>query len=299
MDSAEKLGKAFKLGVAFSLGKKSKSRIAKDADKWITVKPNGQQNTGRPVLIDDQTGEIKAGMGGRFTGYRINEARKSFTGPRITEKQRESAKQNSGNFGKQAKAKKAKTAENRKRKIDQKEAVNRESDAKTWTALPPESRRLKTPIAVKKETEKAYQVETESGKQWIPKSVCHVTPDGMVVGLENWWANRNGFGNRLREMTRSQYEAIQQKEQKKLQEYEAQEHQYLQQKGLKKVKVPFDDKNDSLNYVTIGNQRYQVVERKGWTRVQEGDEEKFGPHLKGRERSNAYWAYIRPVKFDE
>ena len=297
MDDAKKLGEAFKYGLAFSEGYKKRRGIAQD-DKWITVKPNGENAKGHPVLLGDN-GEIKGGMGGKFNGEKLSEARKSFTGPRITEAQRESAKQNSGNPEQQAKARKAKTAESRKRKTDQKEAVNRESDANTWTALPPEARRLKTPITVKKETEKAYQVETESGKQWIPKSVCHVTPDGIVIGLEDWWAKRNGWSDRLREMTRSQFEAIQQKEHEKLQAYEAQEQQYLQQNGLKKVKVPFGGENDSLNYVTIGNQRYKVVERKGWSQVQEGDAEKFGPHLRGRERSQAYWAYVKPVKDDE
>lgn len=297
MNDAKKLGEAFKYGLAFSEGYKQRRGIAQD-DKWITVKPNGENAKGRPVLLGDN-GEIKGGMGGKFNGEKLSEARKSFTGPRITETQRESAKQNSENLEQQAKAKKAKTSENRKRKAEQKEAVKRESDANTWTVLPPEVRRLKTPFAVKKETEKAYQVETESGKQWIPKSVCHVTPDGMVIGLEDWWAKRNGWSDRLRDMTRSQFEAIQQKEQEKLQAYEAQEQQYLQQNGLKKVKVPFGGENDSLNYVTIGNQRYKVVERKGWSQVQEGDVEKFGPHLKGRERSQAYWAYVKPVKDDE
>lgn len=27
--------------------------------------------------------------------------------------------------------------------------------------------------------------------------------------------------------------------------------------------------------------------------------DKFGPHLKGRERSQAYWAYVKPVNGDE
>lgn len=45
-------------------------------DKWITVKPNGPQNTGRPVLIGEG-GEIKAGMGGKFNGQKIGEIKKS------------------------------------------------------------------------------------------------------------------------------------------------------------------------------------------------------------------------------
>lgn len=54
-----------------------------DEDKWITVKPNGEENKGRPVRIDGETGVIKAGMGGKFNGQKISEARKSFTGPRV------------------------------------------------------------------------------------------------------------------------------------------------------------------------------------------------------------------------
>lgn len=88
-EKAKKLGKAFKLGLSFARGRRF-SGVAMDADKWITVKPNGESNTGRPVLIDGETGEVKAGMGGKFNGQKISEARKSFSGPRITQKQRAS-----------------------------------------------------------------------------------------------------------------------------------------------------------------------------------------------------------------
>ena len=40
---------------------------AEDEDRWITVKPNGEENKGRPVKIDEN-GEIKAGMGSKFKG---------------------------------------------------------------------------------------------------------------------------------------------------------------------------------------------------------------------------------------
>ena len=56
--------------------------ITQDADKRITVKPNGPENKGSHVKIDDATGEVKAGMGGKFTGQRISEVRKDFTGPK-------------------------------------------------------------------------------------------------------------------------------------------------------------------------------------------------------------------------
>lgn len=63
---------------------KMRRKKAMDAkDRWITVKPNGEEHKGRHVKIDGETGEIKAGMGGRFNGQKISEARKSFIGARI------------------------------------------------------------------------------------------------------------------------------------------------------------------------------------------------------------------------
>ena len=56
--------------------------FAKDADKWITVHPNGSQGKGRPALIDGETGRVKGGMGGKFNGQKISEVRKSFRGPK-------------------------------------------------------------------------------------------------------------------------------------------------------------------------------------------------------------------------
>lgn len=53
----------------------------KDADKWITVHPNGPDSTGSHVKVGEG-GEIKAGMGGKFNGEKIGEVRKGFTGPK-------------------------------------------------------------------------------------------------------------------------------------------------------------------------------------------------------------------------
>lgn len=41
-------------------------------DNWVTVKPNGPDNPGRPVLLGEG-GEVKAGMGGKFNGKKISE----------------------------------------------------------------------------------------------------------------------------------------------------------------------------------------------------------------------------------
>ena len=52
---------------------KMRRKKAMDAkDRWITVKPNGEENKGRHVKIDGKTGEIKAGMGGKHKGEKIN-----------------------------------------------------------------------------------------------------------------------------------------------------------------------------------------------------------------------------------
>lgn len=43
-----------------------------DGNRWITVHPNGKDNKGTPVKLDEETGEIKAGMGGKFNGRHIS-----------------------------------------------------------------------------------------------------------------------------------------------------------------------------------------------------------------------------------
>jgi len=55
------------------------SAFAADADKWITVKPNGAEHKGAHVKVGEG-GEIKAGMGGKFNGEKLGEVRKDFTG---------------------------------------------------------------------------------------------------------------------------------------------------------------------------------------------------------------------------
>ena len=76
---ARQLGKAFRLGYAFSRGQSYRKGIAEDEGKWITVHPNGKGMTktgdkakGQPVLIDGETGEVLGGMGGKFKGKHIS-----------------------------------------------------------------------------------------------------------------------------------------------------------------------------------------------------------------------------------
>lgn len=113
----KRIALAFALGRAFGLGRAFARLhgLAQDADKWITVHPNGPENKGTPVRIDADTGEIKAGMGGKFNGQKLSEARKDFTGPRVTGEQRKTAKSNSDAEAKKAaEAKKKAEAEAKK-----------------------------------------------------------------------------------------------------------------------------------------------------------------------------------------
>ena len=64
---------------------KARRLLAMDS-RWITVKPNGSENKGSPVKIDE-SGRIEAGMGGKFNGEKINEVRKSFVGAKTPSKE--------------------------------------------------------------------------------------------------------------------------------------------------------------------------------------------------------------------
>lgn len=60
---AKNAGRAYRLGRAFADGRRySRRQLAEDAAEWITVKPNGQNGKGRPVLIDGETGKVLGGM---------------------------------------------------------------------------------------------------------------------------------------------------------------------------------------------------------------------------------------------
>jgi len=51
-----------------------------DADRWITVKPNGAEHKGAHIKLDE-SGRIVAGAGGKFNGEKLTEIRKDFAGP--------------------------------------------------------------------------------------------------------------------------------------------------------------------------------------------------------------------------
>lgn len=64
-------------------------------NRWITVKPNGPDNKGAPVQIDDQ-GRVVKGMGGKFNGEKISEVRKDFSGPKTPKEGRKAESPSAG-----------------------------------------------------------------------------------------------------------------------------------------------------------------------------------------------------------
>ena len=79
-ERAEELGRAFRLGMAWGKG----VSMAQDEAKWITVHPNGTGANangdpikGRPLLIDDETGSILGGMGGKGKGKKLTDFKTS------------------------------------------------------------------------------------------------------------------------------------------------------------------------------------------------------------------------------
>ena len=79
-EKAGKIGRAFALGYVYGHG----MLMAQDEAKWITVHPNGtganangEQIKGRPLLIDDETGSILGGMGGKGKGKKLTDFKTS------------------------------------------------------------------------------------------------------------------------------------------------------------------------------------------------------------------------------
>ena len=79
-EKAGKIGRAFRLGMAWGKG----VSMAQDEAKWITVHPNGTGANangdpikGRPLLIDDETGTILGGMGGKGKGKKLTDFKTS------------------------------------------------------------------------------------------------------------------------------------------------------------------------------------------------------------------------------
>lgn len=92
LEKARQMGRAYAMGLAYMLGKAVKAGrryaagYAQDEAKWITVHPNGKgvnangdDIKGSHVLIDDESGKVLGGMGGKFTGKKISSIGKKKT----------------------------------------------------------------------------------------------------------------------------------------------------------------------------------------------------------------------------
>ena len=87
-ETARIMGRAFTLGYAFGQGMRQGDTaaaadcgVAQDEARWITVHPNGEgEGKGRPALIDSESGTVLGGMGGKFNGKKITEARSAKSG---------------------------------------------------------------------------------------------------------------------------------------------------------------------------------------------------------------------------
>ncbi len=77
-------------------------RLGADGERWITVRPNGANATGRPALIDSDTGEVKAGMGGKFNGRNIDDIPRGKNPHPVTEKKYQARQQRQATTGGEA-----------------------------------------------------------------------------------------------------------------------------------------------------------------------------------------------------
>lgn len=186
---------------------------------WITVHPHGPGTKGVPVKLDKETGEILAGMGGKFNGKHISEATSSpdvGAGLKIA---REKAVESGW-----------KQKKERKKVTTKKKTSESSKSGKAFSIFPTPPVPLKegfevvvspfyaayarqykkrefedSGISVLKETEKAYLVVYADDEQhwdgnemeftltkWIPKSVVQVENE-KVIGMKPWFAKKEGF----------------------------------------------------------------------------------------------------------
>lgn len=200
-------------------------------------------------------------------------------------------------------AEKAKKAAERKQKNAErkkiKESIEREKNRDTWSQIPDDMVRLKEPQLIKKQTEKAIQYKNSEGeKVWIPKSVAKLNEEGVLIGLRDWFATKNyrTLEKDVYPLTWSQREHMDQRSAEKLQAYIEKENEYLKQNGL--VKRKFSRKDYDSDYVTLGNQRYKIVEQKARSTITKKDIEMW-PYLAGELDRSARWYYLKPVKNEE
>ena len=198
-------------------------------DAWITVHPNS--GVGRPVLLGDD-GTIKAGMGGKFNGQRIDLIPRAQKAPpsangvvsRISTRYNIASPTGGGNAMNTSGASNAKVVQGvtvtpRMTRILEREDMKPEDlsgdelkllksydDAQTVREknyeIPSSQTRLKAPLRVIGETEKGYKVTGTLlsdphvmggyGSDVVPKSRVTMK-DGHVIGAEPWLTKKFVF----------------------------------------------------------------------------------------------------------
>lgn len=149
---------------------KARRLLAQD-NKWITVKPNGEDGKGAHVEIDG-SGRITKGMGGKFNGTKISEVRKSFVGAK-TPSQEQLNKSNQ------------KTKKKPSTKINLKETHIQ----------------IKEPIKAEKSIFGGYRVDGMPDNASIDKSLVTVK-NGHIVGV------KKGLEQELAKLTGQNVEAV-------------------------------------------------------------------------------------------
>ncbi len=139
--------------------------LAQD-DQWITVKPNGPNKTGRPALIGPG-GEIKAGMGGKFTGTKIKDLKKT-----ISKQKKQASKQNA------EQAPKTKTVSQPEAKEKTKKEAAKQPTGLVGATMPWQSSQTAESEGNKKYSNKPQEILSQHGIN--PPAGLNIKPDSLT-----------------------------------------------------------------------------------------------------------------------
>lgn len=210
-----------------------------------------------------------------------------------------------------------KAAETRRKNASEKAASQLEAAKKALetTAVPDNFGRVSAPVKIKKETEKAVQIDSGNGfNVWLPKSQVKVFDGKYVIAMSDWVGKKHGIelsmskahednlkAYRERKIAEQREQARQANENFSRAASEAsarkaqEEKDYLQKNGLRKTKLPSSAAFKG-NQVTIGGSAYRVAEIHGGTRINADDPSIHGSHLLGEEDTAGKWVYLKPTK---
>ncbi|MDR0339623.1 MAG: DUF1073 domain-containing protein [Desulfovibrio sp.] len=168
------------------LGMGGGNKVAYD-DNWVTVKPNGPDAVGRPVLLGEG-GEVKAGMGGKFKGQKLSEIPRTFENPKYEAKK---AQQAAGGSGGGSSGGSISPAERRKQLLDKFPNLSREEDKELEELTAQEklreseekikrSKQLNQPTYLKVPFADNHRAK-KAGARWDPDSKQWYMPAGQEV----------------------------------------------------------------------------------------------------------------------